>query len=174
MCSSFAFSFIARTKSSSVPLTSSASATAASLALATIVAFTISSTLMVSPGSSQISEPPMDAAWAEAVTVSSHCIFPLSSASMTKISVITLVIEAQALTSWEFFSNSTVPVSASIRTAAGAESSSGAIAPTGLTGKVTITNTTDSISESIFKKFIPHLPSVLSNYMLEGAVYIIS
>ena len=62
----------------------------------------------------------MEAAWAEAVSVWSRESRPSSMASNTKHKVITLVMEAQGRTSWEFFSNSTRPVDASMSTPDGA------------------------------------------------------
>ena len=123
MPSCWAFSFIWATKASSLPDTASASTTAASLALIITVALMRSSTDMASPSSSQISEPPMEAAWAEAARVWSRDSWPLSRASNTRQSVITLVMEAQERTAWGSFSKSTRPVEASISTAEGAVSS---------------------------------------------------
>ena len=120
MPSSPARSFILATKASSLPETASASTTAASLALMITVALSRSSTVICSPSSSQMSDPPMEAAWAEAVSSWSRESSPASRASKVSSNVITLVMEAQARRSWAPFSNSTCPVEASISTAAGA------------------------------------------------------
>ena len=98
--------------------------------------------------------------------VSVKDILPWSMASMTKSSVITLVIDAQALTSWEFFSNNTFPVDASISTALGAVRSSSESAPA-------VTGRTDAASKApsprhkaLFQNFIPHLQQVFFWFIL--------
>ena len=63
--------FIRSTKVSSLPATASARATAQSLAETTQTAFSMSLTLSCSCSFSQIWDPPMEQAWAEAVTMSS-------------------------------------------------------------------------------------------------------
>ena len=63
--------FIRSTKASSLPATVSASATAQSLAETTHTAFSISLTVICSFSFSQIWLPPMEQAWADAVTTSS-------------------------------------------------------------------------------------------------------
>ena len=59
----------------------------------------------------------MEAAVAEQVTGSSILISSSSNASITSSSVMILVTEAMASFSWEFFSNSTLPLDSSISTA---------------------------------------------------------
>ena len=120
MPSSPARSFIRATKASSLPETASARTTAASLALMITVALIRSSTVICSPSSSQMSDPPMEAAWAEAVRVSVRDSFPASMASKVSSRVITLVMEAQGRCWWGSLSANTRPVEASISTAAGA------------------------------------------------------
>ena len=153
-----AFSFICRRNSSSLPATYSAKATAASLALATTVALSMSSTDMASPSLSQMSDPPIDAAWALAVTVSVRAILPASNASITSSSVITLVIEAQARFSCGFFSYNTFPVCASIRTAAGALTSSSESADAARIGTDIPISRTASSPAAIRLPFICNLP----------------
>ena len=98
------------TKASIVPHRCSASAAHASLADTTAAALTSSSTVMISPGSSQIWDPPIPAAVAEQVTFSSHDSCPSAMASITSSSVITFVTEAIGRCSRAFCSNSTAPL----------------------------------------------------------------
>ena len=84
-------SFICWTKASSVPARCSPRATAQSLAEAMAMHLSSSSTVRVSPSLSQTWLPPMEAAWAEAVTVSVRASSPRSMASQAKRRVITLV-----------------------------------------------------------------------------------
>ena len=91
---------------------------------------------MLSPSSSQMSLPPIEAACADAVMVSSKCSVPLSIASKTSKSVITFVIDAQGRRSCVFFSKRILPESASIRIAEGAETLSSSSAKAGQTGKI--------------------------------------
>ena len=67
-----------------------------------------------------MSLPPIDAACAEAVIVSSSLNFPLSIASQTSSIVITFVMDAQGRCSCGFFSNNILPDEVSISTADGA------------------------------------------------------
>ena len=123
MPSSAALAFIRSTKASSLPERCSARATAQSLADTTQTAFTMSATERASPSFSQIWLPPMEAAWAEPVTMSSHWSWPESMASITRSSVMTLVTLAGSRGVWASFSKRTVPVSRSISTAEGASTS---------------------------------------------------
>ena len=73
--------------------------------------FTLGSEVsMISPGSSQIWEPPIEAARSEQVTGSCHPIRPASSASITSRRVITLVTEAMGSFTWASCSYNTCPV----------------------------------------------------------------
>ncbi|MPM96191.1 hypothetical protein SDC9_143349 [bioreactor metagenome] len=117
MPSSCARVFIRLTKASSLPETCSPSATAASLALAIAVAFNNSCTVICSPGSNQICEPPIELACGEQVTVSSRLILPESIASITSSSVIILVIDAGGIRVSASFSNKILPLSGSIKIA---------------------------------------------------------
>ena len=155
MPSCLARSFICFTKTSSLPLMCSASATAASLALATTVALIISSADIVSPGSSQMSLPPMDEACSPAVMVSVSASLPLSIASITSSRVITLVTDAQGRCSWGFFSYRIFPVDASIRTAAGALTSPSSSALTDRTEQANRDKANQT--EIIFRNIIKHL-----------------
>ena len=94
MPSSSARAFIMETNASLEPAMCSPRATHASFAEPTSAALISSLTVMVSPGSSQIWEPPIDAAYSLQVTVSSIVILPASSASNTNSMVMILVIEA--------------------------------------------------------------------------------
>ena len=123
MPSSRARAFIRSTKAPSLPETCSARAMEASLADFTAAALTSSSTVICSPGSSQIWLPPMEAACSEQVTGSSHRMEPSSMASMTSRRVMILVMEAGGMGSWAFFSKSSWPLPASRRTADRAGSS---------------------------------------------------
>ena len=78
---------------------------------------------MRSFSSSQIWEPPMEQAWAEAVTMSCQPSSPASMASITSSRVITLVTEAGSYRVWASFSKSTVPVDFSMSRALGADTS---------------------------------------------------
>ena len=83
----------------------------------------MSLTLSCSFSFSQIWDPPMEQAWAEAVTMSSYFSCPLSTASMVKSSVITLVTLAGSSCLCSSLANRTVPVSFSISSADGADTS---------------------------------------------------
>ena len=91
MPSSAARSFIRCTKVRSEPASFSAIATAQSLAEATAMHLIISSTVRLSPSSSQIWLPPMEAAALLAVTLSSIEIVPASTASAISSSVMIFV-----------------------------------------------------------------------------------
>ena len=110
------------------------------------VALIKSFTDMVSPSFNQISEPPMEAACALAVTWSSKEILPESMASITNTKVITLVIEAHGRNSFAFFSYKILPVFGSIKIADGAATSSSEIADTGITNETAINTTTTTIA----------------------------
>ena len=88
----------------------SARQTVASLALCTATAFSRSSTVISSPGFSQIWLPPKPAATSLQVTVSSSAILPPSSASMISNRLMILVMEAGGSFSSAFISYSTPPV----------------------------------------------------------------
>ncbi len=66
----------------------------ASFAEATITAFKSSSTVIVSPTSSHICDPPMETALSDAETESVKDIFPLSIASRISSMLITFVTDA--------------------------------------------------------------------------------
>ena len=104
MPSSAARAFIFETKADSLPQICSARATAASFAEAITTLFTISRTLICSPSLRKICEPPIDVAWAEAVTVSSQPRAPPSIASIMISRVIILVTDAGGRASSAFFS----------------------------------------------------------------------
>ena len=106
---------------SSEPEMCSAMATAQSLAELTAMHLSISSTLICSPSLSQIWLPPMELAWALAVTMSLVSSWPLSSCSMMSSSVMIFVTLAGDRFSSAFFSYNTVPVERSIRIADGAD-----------------------------------------------------
>jgi len=106
---------------SSEPEMCSAMATAQSLAELTAMHLSISSTLICSPSLSQIWLPPMELAWALAVTMSLVSSWPLSSCSMMSSSVMIFVTLAGDRCSSAFFSYNTVPVERSIRIADGAD-----------------------------------------------------
>ena len=95
-------------------------ATAQSLAETTAMHLSMSRTLMRSPASRYTQLPPNEAARSLAVTVSSGVKTPLSMASIMSSSVMIFVTLAGKPGSSAFFSNSTVPVSFSIRIADGA------------------------------------------------------
>ena len=99
---------------SMIPLSAS---NAASFALAITTHLMSSSTVMHSPGSRNTCEPPIEAAASLTDTSSPSEIFSLSSASITRRSVIILVTDALGSFSWLFFSNNTCPVDNSISTA---------------------------------------------------------
>ena len=113
-------SFIRFTNSSSFPHMYSAIATQASLALATAIHLSIVSTVCISPGSRNTCEPPIDAAYSETVTSSSRLMLPSARASKIRSIVMTFVTLAGGRAVSASFSNITVPVDASIRTAEGA------------------------------------------------------
>ena len=92
--SEFALSFIIETKAVDEPAIYSPKAVQASFAEATITALSSSSTVIVSPTSSHICEPPIATAFSPAVTLSSSVILPLSIASSTKSILISFVTEA--------------------------------------------------------------------------------
>ena len=146
--SSCARAFIICTKASSLPARCSPSATAQSLAETTATHFSISATVSTSPSSSQIWLPPMEAAWAEAVTGSSREMRPWSTASHTSSMVITLVTLAGSRTAWASFSSSTAP-SRVISTAEGAcTATAGAAGPSSAaqgTANIMTTSTAASI-----------------------------
>ena len=121
MPSSFARSFMRLVNASSEPEMCSAMATAQSLAELTAMHLSISSTLICSPSLSQIWLPPMELAWALAVTMSLVSSWPLSSCSMMSSSVMIFVTLAGDRCSSAFFSYNTVPVERSIRIADGAD-----------------------------------------------------
>ena len=116
MPSSLARSFMRATNASSLPAKCSPSATAASLPETTHTALMRSSTRICSPSLSQIWLPPIDAACALPVTVSSYESAPESMASMVKSSVITFVTLAGRRRSCALCSKSTSPVDRSIST----------------------------------------------------------
>ena len=107
MPNSAARAFMRSTNASSLPATASAKTTVASFALITTHALMRSSTVICSPSLSQMSEPPMPAACAEAVSTSSRCSVPASIASNTSKSVITFVMDAQGRCTWADFSYNT-------------------------------------------------------------------
>ena len=102
---------------SSDPAVCSASATVASLADWITIALSSSSTVITSPTSSQISEPPMELANALVVTCCSSVSSPRSMASMNNRIDMIFVTDPHARRSWAFCSYSTVPVVPSIRIA---------------------------------------------------------
>ena len=98
------------------------------------VARSISSTVICSYGSSQIWLPPMEEAWEEVVTLSSSEREPFSRSSMTSSMVMILVMEAGAWRSSALYSNSTMPLSASMRMAE-LQSSAEAVSAHAVTGE---------------------------------------
>ena len=110
------------TKASSLPARCSPSATAASLPETTHTALMRSSTRICSPSLSQIWLPPIDAACALPVTVSSYESAPESMASIVSSSVITFVTLAGSRGVCSSLAKSTVPVCFSIKRAEGASS----------------------------------------------------
>ena len=104
MPSSLARSFILSTKALSDPARCSAMAQAQSLAEDTAMDLSISATLICSPTFRYTWLPPLAAAASEAVTMSSHRIFPPSIASMISSMVMTLVTLAGARGSRALFS----------------------------------------------------------------------
>ena len=108
--SSLARAFIWATKPSSLPATASPSATVASFAEAITAAFKRSSTVMVSPGSSHICEPPILLACSLAVITSSTDNSPRSIASIIRSSDIIFVIDAGGSFSSAFISYKIFPV----------------------------------------------------------------
>ncbi|MNV95936.1 hypothetical protein D3C71_1908840 [compost metagenome] len=96
--------FIRSTNALSEPAIFSAIATEASLPEAIAMPLSISSTVISSPGSRKICEPPMDAAYSLVRTLSVNCSFPSSSASTVSSIVIIFVMLAGGSLSWLFFS----------------------------------------------------------------------
>ena len=110
----FTFSFILNTNASSVPDILSARVTTASFADPTHIALSKSLTVISSPASKYIWDPPIDAAVALTFTFSSSDKLPFSSSSIISIKLIILVIEAGAYLSFELLSWIISPVDASI------------------------------------------------------------
>ncbi len=107
---SFTLLFIISTKAESLPAIYSPRSVQASFAEAIITAFSKSFTLICSPTSSQICEPPFDTAFSLAATISSSPILPLSIDSSI-ISILTiLVTDAGDICSYAFSSLIISPV----------------------------------------------------------------
>ena len=120
MPSSAAFSFIRATKGTAPPM-HSVTASAASLPELNSSPYSSVSSVSFSPGRRYMDEP--SAMWPP-VTVISCCRPPCSSATSA---VISLVVLAMSILFSPFLSYSSLPLSASIRTAAAAETSTASV-----------------------------------------------